>query len=107
MADGDPDVGAAVREFHEETPHRFQVSLTMSMDTRDRLRRVRDELNVAAGERVFTPDDAIRLALASGARYHAAATGDHDPSEADPLVPLAASIAGAVDDDPADEVADE
>ncbi|WP_435062651.1 hypothetical protein [Halobaculum sp. EA56] len=99
MSDGEPELAAAVREFHEDIPHRFQVSLTMSMETRDLLRAVRDDLNDAAGERVFTTDDAIRLALESGARYHAVATGDREASGADPLAALAASIRRAVDDE--------
>ncbi|AZH24541.1 hypothetical protein [Haloplanus aerogenes] len=91
------ELETAAREFHEEIPHRFQVSLTMSMETRDRLREVREELNDAAGERVFTTDDAIRLALLSGARYHEVATGDRDASETDSLTTLAGALRRVVD----------
>ena len=91
------ELETAAREFHEEIPHRFQVSLTMSMETRDRLREVREELNDAAGERVFTTDDAIRLALLSGARYHEVATGDRDASATDSLTTLAGALRRVVD----------
>jgi len=93
------ELEAAAREFHEDIPHRFQVSLTMSMETRDRLRRIREELNDAAGERVFTTDDAIRLALLSGARYHAAATGERDAAETDSLTTLAGALRRVVEEE--------
>lgn len=99
MSENEPDVATAVREFHEEIPHQFQVSLTMSMETRDQLRQIREEMNELAGERVFTTDDAIRLALVSGARYHAVATGEVAASETDSLATLAASIRRTVDDE--------
>ncbi|MFB6102166.1 MAG: hypothetical protein ABEJ73_06330 [Haloplanus sp.] len=99
MSEDERELEAAIREFHEDIPHRFQVSLTMSMETRDRLREIREELNDTAGERIFTTDDAIRLALVSGARYHAMATGDRIPSETDALTTLAASIRRVVDED--------
>lgn len=99
MSENEPELETAIREFHEDIPHRFQVSLTMSMETRDRLREIREEMNELAGERVFTTDDAIRLALVSGARYHAVATGDLAVSETDSLPALAASIRKVVDDE--------
>jgi hypothetical protein len=93
----DSELEAAIREFHEDIPHRFQVSLTMSMETRDRVRRIREELNDVAGERIFTTDDAIRLALVSGARYHELATDD-EAATSEPLAALAAPIRRVVEE---------
>jgi hypothetical protein len=101
------ELESAAREFHEDIPHQFQVSLTMSMETRDQLRRIREELNEAAGERVFTTDDAIRLALVSGSRYHAVATGDRAATETDSITTLAASLRQVVEEAQAAESADE
>lgn len=102
MTGGQSDVGAAANRFHEDVPHRFQVSLTMSMDTRDVLGEIRDELNDEAGARTLTTDDVMRLALVGAARYHALATGDVTETDAvddEQLVPLTAAIRRALDDD--------
>jgi hypothetical protein len=102
MSDAESDISAAAREFHEDVPHRFQVSLTMSIDTRDRLGEIRDALNEQVGETIFTTDDAIRLALLAASRYHAGATGDLDgldDIDTEQLVPLTAAVRRATMDD--------
>ncbi|AQL43265.1 hypothetical protein BV210_11280 [Halorientalis sp. IM1011] len=102
MPASDPDLATAAASFHEEIPHRFQVSLTMSMQTRDSLRAVRDAVNEASDERVFTNDDVIRAALQAAASYHAtetdegSETGDRDAAQ---LRPIAAVIADVLEPD--------
>ncbi|WP_336001072.1 hypothetical protein [Halorientalis halophila] len=76
MPTSDPDLSTAAAGFHEEIPHRFQVSLTMSMQTRDSLRAVRDAVNEACDESVFTNDDVIRAALQAAASYHETVAAD-------------------------------
>ena len=99
MPGDNSDVAAAATRFHEEIPHRFQVSLTMSMETRDSLRAVRDAVNDRCDERVFTTDDVVQLALQGAARYHAAASDD---ARDDQLRPLTAIVQEVVEEDDAD-----
>ncbi|WP_136718480.1 hypothetical protein [Halorientalis salina] len=100
MSENDTDVAKAAAQFHEEIPHRFQVSLTMSMETRDALRAVRDAINEECPERVFTTDDVVRFALQGTARYHAlASNGRPDSVEADEdvFLPLSAVVREALE----------
>lgn len=101
MTDSRSDIEDALAAFHEDVPHRFQVSLTMSVDTRDDVSAVRDALNEAAGTPEFTTNDVMRLALVAAARYHAIATGDAalDALDHEQLVPLTSVIRRTVDDD--------
>ncbi len=99
MPGDNSDVAAAATRFHEDIPHRFQVSLTMSMDTRDSLRAVRDAINEECDDRVFTTDDVIRLALQGTADYHALASGEQPDEEA--VRPLAAVVGEVLDADEA------
>jgi len=101
MPENDTDVARAASRFHEEVPHRFQVSLTMSMDTRDSLRAVRDAVNEACDEGVFTTDDVIRLALRGTARHHAIATTDGSEPAAtdDELLALSADVSSVLEAD--------
>lgn len=94
----DETTGAAAAQFHEEVPHEFQVSLSMGMETRDRLSAIRDELNEAVDDQQFTTDDAMRLALVAAARYNALIEGDADPEAVDreQLGPLTAAVRRAV-----------
>jgi hypothetical protein len=91
----------AIAAFREDVPHRFQVSLTMSVDTRDDVGAVRDALNEAAGTDAVTTNDVMRLALVAAARYHAVATGDAELEAFDheQLVPLTSVIRQTIDDD--------
>lgn len=70
------EIATAAARFGDDVPQQFQVSLSMSIETRDRLGAIRNELNDAAGENVLTTNDAMRIALIAAARYHALATGD-------------------------------
>jgi len=90
MPGDNSDVADAASRFHDDIPHRFQVSLTMSMDTRDSLRAVRDAINDHCEEEVFTTDDVIRLALQGTADYHELASGDQPDAGA--VRPLAAVV---------------
>ena len=95
MPRSDADLSTAAASFHEEIPHRFQVSLTMSMQTRDSLRAVRDAVNDACDEPVFTNDDVIRAALQAAASYHQTESADRsEPSDRDTeqLRPIASVI---------------
>lgn len=95
MSENDTEVAEAAARFHEEIPHRFQVSLTMSMETRDAMRAVRDAVNEECSERVFTTDDVVRFALRGTARYHAlASNGRTDSVDADDdvFLPLSAVV---------------
>lgn len=110
MTRDQPDIGEAVARFHEDVPHQFQVSLTMSMETRDSVSAVRDALNDAAGEQVLTTNDVIRLALVAAARYHAFATGEAvepDAVDREQLVPLTAAIRRTFEDDRIPDLPDE
>lgn len=96
----DDDIATAAARFHEDVSHQFQVSLTMSIETRDHLRAIQDALNEAAGERVFTTNDAMRIALLGAARYHALATGELEDLEAvdeELLRPLTAPVHETLD----------
>jgi len=102
VTDSNTDVAAAAERFHEEVPLQFQVSLTMSIETRDRLRGICDEVNDSAGERIFDTNDAMRLALEAAARYHALATdenADTDEHDTDRLIPLTAAIHEVLEED--------
>ncbi|WP_323173528.1 hypothetical protein [Natrialba sp. PRR66] len=91
----DDEIASAAARFHEDVPHRFQVSLTMSIQTRERLRAIQDELNETVGEQLFTTNDVMRIALFGADRYHALASGQVQELEAideDQLLPLTAPI---------------
>ncbi|MDG5821219.1 hypothetical protein [Natronococcus sp. A-GB7] len=96
----DEEIAAAATRFHEDVPHRFQVSLTMSVQTRDRLRDIRDDLNERVGEQLFTTDDVVRIALLGADRYHALAASEDrelEPVDSEQLLPLTASVHESVD----------
>lgn len=100
MSDEQSDLGDAIAAVHEDVPHRFQVSLTMSMDVRDDVRAIRDELKDAAGQQDVTTNDVMRLALLAASQYHAQATGDPvdpGPLDEDQLRSLASLIDRAID----------
>lgn len=110
MTETRSDVRDAIAQFPEDIPHQFRVSLTMSIDARDDLSAVRDELNDIAGSRDVTTNDVVRLALIAAARYHSLATDDEANLEAidrDQLVPLTGVLRRVIDDerivDPSDE----
>lgn len=110
MTEREADVRDAIARFHEDVPHQFQVSLTMSIDVRDDVTAIREELNDIAGSREVTTNDVMRLALIAAARYHSLATDEDADLEAvdrDELVPLTAAISRVIDDermpDPSDE----
>lgn len=104
------DVADVIEQFHEDVPHRFQVSLTMSMDVRDDVRAIRDELNDVLDSRDVTTNDVIRLALIATARYHPVVAGDSaslEDTDREQLVPLTAVVSRVIDDeetlDPSDQ----
>jgi hypothetical protein len=102
MTETHSDVEAALEAFHTDVPHQFQVSLTMSVTTRDNVSAVRDELNEIAGSNEFTTNDVMRLALTAAARYHAVATGEVaelEEFDSEQLVPLTAVIRRAIDEE--------
>lgn len=102
MTDDESEIAAAVAAFQRDVPHQFQVSLSMAIETRDCLSEIRDELNDAAGERLFDTNDAMRVALIAAARYHALATGDlaePEPIDTEQLVPLASVVRRVLEDD--------
>lgn len=102
MTETGSDVLDAIAQFHEDIPHRFQVSLTMSIDTRDDVSAVRDELNDITGSREVTTNDVMRLALIAAARYHSLAM-DADTNlravDQDQLVPLTGVLSRVIDDE--------
>jgi hypothetical protein len=73
------DLVRQARRLHDETPHGFRTSTTLSIDTRDRLGEIRDELNGRLDERMLDTDDVVRLALRGAAAYHG--TTDDDPAD--------------------------
>lgn len=100
MTERKSDVLAAIERFHEDVPHQFQVSLTMSIDVRDDVTAIREELNDIAGGREVTTNDVMRLALIAAARYHSLATDKNTDIKAvdrDELVPLTAAISHIID----------
>lgn len=95
------EIADAIEEFHEDVSHDFQVSLSMSLSTRNALDAIQDELNEAAGERICTTNDAMRAALLAGARYHELATeheAELDEFEREQLLPLTSVIQTVVED---------
>ena len=102
MTETDADIEDALAAFHDDVPHRFQVSLTMSVDVRDDVSAVRDELNEVAGGSEFTTNDVMRLALAAAARYHALAADDAalDDVDREQLIPLTSVLSRVLDDSP-------
>jgi hypothetical protein len=102
MTESQSEIIDAIAEFHEDIPHRFQVSLTMSIDTRDDVSAVRDELNEIAGSREFTTNDVMRLALTTASRYHSLVPEEGAELEAidrDQLVPLTGVLSRVIDDE--------
>jgi hypothetical protein len=101
MSDETTDVVGAATEFHEEVPHEFQVSISMGMETRERLSAIRDEMNEAVESSEFTTDDAMRLALIAAARYDALVAGDVEIGAVDreQLGPLTGAVRRAVTPD--------
>ncbi|MFC4246859.1 hypothetical protein ACFOZ7_07580 [Natribaculum luteum] len=98
----DEEIASAAAQFHEDVPHQFQVSLTMSMETRERLRAVKEELDQAIGERVVTTNDVMSVALLAAARYHAVATGDVPELETideEYLLPLTSVVRQVLEDE--------
>ncbi len=83
MGDQQSDLRETIAAVHEDVPHRFQVSLTMSMDVRDDIRAIRDELKDAGGEQDVTTNDVMRLTLLAASQYHAEASGE--PIDTGPL----------------------
>lgn len=101
MTEPREDVLHAIESLHRDIPRRTQVSLTMSMDTRDDVGAVRDELNDVVGNRAVTTDDVMRLALVAAARYHTLATGgdvDLKPIDRDELVPLTGILSRVINE---------
>lgn len=95
MSIDNSDLAAAAKAFHEEVPYEFQVSLSMSLDTRNKLDEIQDELNDAAGERVFSTNDAMQAALLAAARYHEFANDEKsalDDVDEDQLIPITSAI---------------
>ena len=96
------ELAAAAEAFHEEVPYEFQVSLSMSLDTRNKLDAVQDELNEAAGERVFSTNDAMQAALVAAARYHEFANerkSNLDDVDEEQLIPITSAIRDVVQDE--------
>lgn len=84
MDDAESDIARHARAFHDEVPHELQVSLSMSMHTRDLLREIRDELNDRAGEPVLNTNDVVQLSLVGAARYYELTEdGGHELDEGD------------------------
>jgi hypothetical protein len=98
MSDETSHLAGAATEFHEEVPHEYQVSISMGMETRERLSAIRDELNDSVGSDEFTTDDAMRLALVAAARYDALVAGDAEVGAVDreQLGPLTGAVRRAV-----------
>lgn len=101
----DDETATAAERFHEDVSHQFQVSLTMSMETRERLRAIQDELNDCIGERTITTNDVMRIALLGAARYHALATGDLgdlgdlEAVDEERLIPLTAPVRDVLEEE--------
>ena len=104
MPADESEIAAAAEAFHEDVSHEFQVSLSMSLNTRDDLDDIQDEVNDILGERVFTTNDAMRVALLAAARYNEFATGeksDLDTLDEEQLVPLTSAIRKVVEEESA------
>lgn len=94
------DIATAAEAFHEDVSHEFQVSLSMSLTTREDLDAIQDEVNETLDERVFTTNDAMRTALVAAARYNELVTeekSDLDAIDEDQLIPLTSAIRAVVD----------
>jgi hypothetical protein len=101
MTDTDADIEDALAAFHHDVPHQFHVSLTMSVDVRDDVSAVRDELNDLADGSDVTTNDVMRLALAAAARYPDLAAGDAslDDVDREQLLPLTSVLSRVLDED--------
>lgn len=102
MSDSHPDMDDAVAAVHEDIPHRFQVSLTMSMDVRDDIRAIREELKKNSENQDVTTNDVMRLALIAASQYHTLAadgTTDSETLDEDQLRSLTALINRVVDEE--------
>ena len=96
------ELATAADRFHEDVPHEFQVSLTMSMETRERLRAIRKRLNDDVGERVFTTNDVMRIALLGAARYNELAAEEDrelDSVDEEQLLPLTEPVREVLEDE--------
>lgn len=112
MTEDPTEIQRAIEAFHDDVPHRFQVSLTMSIDVRDDISNARNELNAIADGQSVTTNDVMRLALVAAARYHELASDDSatpalDAVDRDQLVPLTGVLRQVVDPDSLVEVPDE
>lgn len=104
MTETRDDVLKALENLHENIPRRTQVSLTMSMDTRDDLGAVRDELNDIVGSKEVTTNDVMQLALVAAARYHSLATSgdvELEPIDREKLLPLTGVLSHVIDEESA------
>ena len=102
MTSYEAEIGEAAEQFHEDVPHQFQVSLSMSLHTRNVLDAIQDELNEAAGERICTTNDAMQVALVAAGRYHELATSDEpslDDVDREQLIPLTGAIRTVLEED--------
>jgi len=102
MSVDESEIAAAAEAFHEDVSHEFQVSLSMSLKTRNDLDAVQDEVNEILDERLFTTNDAMRVALIAATRYHEFATGeksDLDAIDEDQLIPLTSAIRTVVEEE--------
>jgi hypothetical protein len=93
--DASDELERQAEQLHEETTHAFRTSVSMSLDTRDTLGAIRDDLNDRIGRAVVDTDDVVRLALRGAARQHELAD-EEDPRE---IAELTAAIHDAVDVD--------
>ncbi len=102
MPADESEIATAAEAFHEDVSHEFQVSLSMSLNTRNDLDAIQDEVNDILGERVFTTNDAMRVALVAAARYNELATGENpdlDTLDEEQLVPLTSAIREVVEEE--------
>jgi hypothetical protein len=100
MPADESEIAAAGEAFHEDVSHEFRVSLSMSLDTRNKLDAIQDAVNDDLDGRLFTTNDAMRVALAAAARYNEFATGeksDLDATDEDQLVPLTSALRAVVE----------
>ncbi|PSP97103.1 hypothetical protein BRC94_10785 [Halobacteriales archaeon QS_5_70_17] len=75
MSDETSHLAGAATEFHEEVPHEYQVSISMGMETRERLSAIRDEL----GDAEVGAVDREQLGPLTGAVRRAVAPDDRVP----------------------------
>jgi len=102
MTEVDPEAAQALFEGHASTANTDMSALRISEPTANQVREIRDSLNAAAGTKVISNEDVVRLSLLTlGTLQQLSGDGPTEISEetADVIVPLMDHIRDAADPD--------